>query len=85
LAKEHRIPLHELTRELVHPLKEFGGFLSKEQVRQLNAIIIHHNEANNGIGRAEIIVLVQAFTQLQDIKTAENHYDYLIPPSGLKV
>jgi len=77
LAKEHRIPLCELTRELVYPVT-FGGLLMEEQVRQLNDIIIHRDEANNGMGRAEIILLVQEFAQLADVKKAENHYDYLI-------
>jgi len=77
LAKEHRIPLSELTHELVYPVT-FGGLLTEEQVSQLNAIIIHQDEANNGIGRGEIIELVQQFAQLADVKKAENHYDYLI-------
>ena len=90
-AKEHSIPLSDVTRDMIFPAKEDGGWaplLSDDDCNFLEEIAISRDLRNNGMTRAEIITMVMEMSQsCGSRKQAENHFDYLIRNgrfSGLK-
>jgi hypothetical protein len=90
VAKEHRIPLSDVTCQMIFPkAAEYGTapLLSEDDCKFLADIAILRDLRNNDMTRSEMITMVMELSQCVSRKQAENHYGYLVQNcklSGLK-
>jgi hypothetical protein len=90
-AKQHSIPLADVTCQMVFPKAECGGgrapLLTADDCKFLTDIAISRDLRNNGMTRSEIITMVMELSQSGSRQQAKNHYDHLVRKgklSGLK-
>ena len=87
-AKQHSIPLGDVTCQMVFPMAECGGgrapLLTADDCKFLTDIAISRDLWNNGMTRSEIITMVMELSQCGSRQQAKNHYDHLVRKGKLE-
>lgn len=75
-AKANNVPLESVSRQMVY--KGHDSLLTAEDIAFLQEVVKYRDEANNGMGRDEVVSLIMELKQTTNRKQCQNHYDYLI-------
>ena len=82
---EDGIEFEQITREMMYPpIKHTTKLLEEKDLKFLQEIIVARDDANNGMGRKEVITLIGDLVQCPDRIRCKNHWDYLVRHGTMK-
>ena len=86
LANNECLSFENITAQMLLSTRKLSkhSLLSVEDIAFLKDIIIHRDEANNGMGREEAIKLIGETSQCSNLITCTNHWNNLVRSGKLK-
>jgi len=73
----------DITADMMHKQKK-QGLLGESDLKFIEDVIVTRDEANNGMGRGEVIHLISEVSQCSDRIKCKNHWDHLVRSGKMK-
>jgi hypothetical protein len=89
IISEDDVSFEDITTEMIYPYTpvqrgQRKSLIGDNDLKFLQEIIISRDDANNGLGRSEVISLIGEMAQCPNKITCQNHWNYLVRSGKMK-